>query len=303
MFEEGEATLTDGIMQLMMGMQPSFHPYSHEQVTDSLAERLAGEFGIEIPDLYVEDCDANAGNDPINYDNCINQEAYADLCNAVLEKLLQTDENGDYVCAKRDGKVLTLIDLDKCDLVVSNAKEYLEESEADTYGEVIPRIASYALVAIAAVLGAIAGLMGLVAGITGGKKTGKGLGIAAAIMAVGGFVAAIISHYTDFVYGIRVDDAGAYATEMGNKVIYSGEEQKPIFLAMVIATILFVIAAAIAKKAAKEKASKEAVAAEASDAAVAGAADAERVAKLEAENAELKAMVAEMAADAATVKD
>ena len=303
MFEEGEATLADGIMQLMMGMQPSYHAYSHKQITDSLAERLAGEFGIEIPDLYVENCDANADKDPIYYDNCINQEAYADLCNAVMEKLLKTDEDGNFVCAKRDGKVLNLIDLDKCDLVVSNAKAYLEESESDTYGEVIPRIASYALVAIAAVLGVIAGIMGLIASITGGKKTGKGLGVTSAIFAIGALVAAIISHYTDFVYGIRVDDAGAYATEMGNKVIYSGNEQKPIFLVMVIAAVLFVIFAAIAKKAAKEKASKKAVEAAATSAAVAGAADSERMASLEKENAELKAMVAEMAADAATVKD
>lgn len=310
MFEDGEAQLADGIITLMLGMAPSYHPYSHEQTVDSLAERLAAEFDIDVPDLYVEDCDANADAETISYANCFNMDAYKELCNAVLENLYQKDENGDFICAERDGKSLTLLDLDKCDLVVENAKAYLEDSEADVYGEVIPRVVSYALVAIAAVLGVIAGLMGLIAGITGGKKTGKGLGIAAAIMAVGGFVAAIISHYTDLIYGIRVlEGTTEYAitdsTVPGTDVIYSGNALaiKPFFLIMVIAAILFVIAAAIAKKAAKEKASKEAVAVEASSAAVAGAADAERVAKLESENAELKAMVAEMAADAATVKD
>lgn len=295
-FEDGENMLADGILQLMMGMAPSYHQKSYEQTVDSLAERLANEesINVAIPELYNEDG--------------FNDEAYAELCNAVLDNLFQKDENGEYVCAKRDGKSLTLLDLEKCDLVVANAKEYLEESEADTYGEVIPRVVSYALVAVAAILGIIAGIMGIIAAITGGKKTGKGLGITSVIFAIGAFVAAIISHYKDFIYGIRVEEGTtvysvADSTVPGTEIIYSGEKQEPIFLILLIAAVLFVIFAAIAKKAAKNKASKKAVAAEATSAAVAGAADSERVAKLEAENAELKAMVAEMAADAATVKD
>ncbi len=291
-FEAGEAQLVDGIMQLMMGMTPSYHQNSYEQTVDSLAERLAGDEAIkvEVPELYN--------------DKGFSDAAYAELCNEIIDMLYKKDAEGNYICAERDGKSLSLLDLNKCDLVVKYAKEYLADSETDTYGEVIPRVVSYALVAIAAILGLIAGIMGFIAGISGSKKTGKGLGIATAIMAVGALVAAIISHYKDFIYGIRVDDAGEYATAMeGTKIIYSGEKQESIFVIMLIAAVLFVIAAAIAKKAAVEKESKKAVAAEASSAAVAGAADSERVAKLEAENAELKAMVAEMAADAATVKD
>ncbi len=296
MFEDGEAQLVDGVMQLMMGMAPSYHLNSYEQTVDSLAERLAGDEAIkvEIPELYN--------------DKGFDDAAYAELCNAVLDNLFQKDADGNYICAERDGKSLTLLDLNKCDLVVKYAKEYLADSETDTYGEVIPRVVSYALVAIAAVLGLIAGIMGLIAGISGSKKTGKGLGIATAIMAVGALIAAIISHYTDFIYGIRVVEGTTdYSVEASNvpgtEIIYSGADQKPIFVIMLIAAVLFVIAAAMAKKAAAEKESKKAVAAAASSAAVAGAADSERVAKLEAENAELKAMVAEMAADAATVKD
>jgi len=306
-FEDGEETLAEGIMTLMMGMQPSFHPYSHEQTVDSLAERLAGEFDVEIPELYNAECSA-AGEDGFSYADCINQDAYAELCAAVLDNLYQKDEEDNYVCAKRDGKELALLDLDKCDLVVEQAKAYLADSEDDTYGEVIPRVASYALVALAAVLGVVAGLMGLIAGITGKKATGKGFGIVAAVLSIGGLVAAFLSHYTDLIYGVRVE-AGtniystADSTVPGTDVIYHGIAQKPIFVVMVVATVLFVVFASIAKKAAKQKASQEAVAVAASDAAVAGAADSERVSKLEAENAELKSMVAEMAADAATVQE
>ena len=308
-FEDGEAQIVDGIMTLMQGMKPSYHPYSHKQTVDSLPERLAAEFGVDVPDLYNESCTADK-KDGFSYSECFNDEAYAQLCDAVIDALFQKDADGNYVSAKRDGKVLNLLDLDKCMVVVDKADEYLADSAADTYGEVIPRVVSYALVALACVFGIVAGLMGIIASITGGKKTGKGFGVTSAIMAVGAFVAAIISHYTDLIYGVKVlagtetySIASSQDTSVVTDVIYRGNAQKPIFLIMVIAAILFVIFAAIAKKAAKKKASKKAVEAEASSAAVAGAADSERVSKLEAENAELKAMVAEMAANAATVKD
>jgi len=67
-----------------------------------------------------------------------------------------------------------------------------------------------------------------------------------------------------------------------------------------IAAVLFVIFAAIAKKAAGRKAQEEIVKAEAG--AVSTSVDADKLAKLESENEELKAMVASLASDIATVK-
>ncbi|MCF0136990.1 MAG: hypothetical protein HUJ66_01360, partial [Oscillospiraceae bacterium] len=290
MFEDGEAQLADGMMQLLTGMGPSYHQKSFVQTVDSLAEYVAktDEMKMDIPELYDE--------------NGFNEAVYAEFCAAIVENLYQTSEDG-VVCTKRDGKVTPLLDLDKCSLLLDKADQYMADSEVDTTAEVVARIVCYILVALACILGLIAGIMGFVSGITGGKKTGKVLGILTALLSAGAFVYALISSYGDYIYGIRVDEAGAYSIAMeGTHIEYSGDYQHPVFLVMLIAAVLFVVFAFIASKAAKQKAAKKAAAAPVSNAAVAGAADAERVAKLEAENAELKAMVAEMAADAATAK-
>ncbi len=157
-FEDGEAQIADGIMQLMMNMAPAYRVNSNEQIVDSLAERLAEELDTEIPELYNKEG--------------LDEAAYEELCNAVLDKLYQQDAKGNFICAERDGKSMALLDLDRCGLVVENAEQYLDDLEAamydaevngtDTkYTTVEEKGVSTAALLICALLGLAAGVLGM----------------------------------------------------------------------------------------------------------------------------------------------
>lgn len=210
----------------------------------------------------------------------------------------QRDDNGNI---KKSARGLELLDLDKCIEECDAATEYLAISGDDTEGELYGRLAAFGMAAVAAILGIIAGIFGIVAAITGGVKTGKTLGIISALLAVGANVVGIIIGYNDYAYQLRnlVDQATATPEELANiEYTYCGDLQYKALIILAIAAVLFVIFASIAKKAAKKK--KVQPVAQAN---VVAAADADRVSALEAENAELKAMVSSLAEDAATVKE
>jgi len=288
-FEDGEGQLSAGLYQLLQSMSPSYHQKSFTQTVDSLPEYLAKteEMKTDIPALYNGD----------GFD----EAAYTELCDAIFDKLFQKDENGDYICTERDGKSLQLLNLDNCSLLLDKAEQYMADSEVDVTAEVVARVVCYALIAIAAIFGIVAGIMGIVSAVSGKGKCGKGFGCTAAVLSIGAFVYAIISKFGDYIYGVRLDAAGAYSTAMeGTHIEYSGETQHPVFIIMLVAAVLFAVAAIIANKSMNKPEST--VMAEAVSAA-AGVEKSQRVIQLEAENAELKAMVAEMAAEAATVKE
>ena len=212
----------------------------------------------------------------------------------------QRDENGEIVKSERG---LELLDLDACSHECDVAEEYLALSGADTEGELYGRIAAFGMAAVASILGLIAGIMGIVAAITGGVKTGAVLGIISALLAIGANIAGMVIGYNDYAYALRdvVDQATATEEELANMTYtYCGDLQYKALIILAVATVLFAIFACIAKSGAK-KAKKEAqpVAAQS----VSSAADADRISKLEAENAELKAMVGALAEDAETVKE
>lgn len=212
--------------------------------------------------------------------------------------IYQRDENGN---TKKSAVGVELLDLDACSKICDTAEEYLDISGADTEGELYGRLAAFGMAAVASILGLIAGILGIVASITGGVKTGKTLGIITAILAIGANVAGIIIGYHDYAYALRnvVDQATATEEELANMTYtYCGDLQFYALIALAVAAVLFVLFASIAKKAAKAKKTQPVAAAN-----VAVAADADRVSKLEAENAELKAMVGSLAEDAATVKE
>lgn len=209
------------------------------------------------------------------------------------------------------------VDLDNCAKLCDEAEHYLELQEADIKSELYPRIAMNVMMAIAAIVGIVASIVAIVGAVTGSKKTGFVGGIITAVLAVAANIVGIFVGYTDFVYQTRevVDGVKEYT--------YSGDLQLYALIVLAVIAVIFTIVAGIARNAAK-KAEAETVAqanqaaaagaaaaavAEAApaaapvEAAPAAAADDEKLAELEAENAALKEMVAKLAADAATVKE
>lgn len=263
MFADGESQLAAGMLQLQDQMTAGV-TRSGKQTSPSLVELLGDDF-----------------------------------------ELYQKDDNGNI---RKSAVGVDLLDLDACSHECDLADEYLELSGADTEGELYGRLAAFGMAAVASIIGLIAGILGIVASITGGVKTGKTLGIISALLAVGANVAGIIIGYNDYAYQLRnvVDQATATEEELANMTYtYCGDLQFYALIALAIAAVLFVIVASIAKKAAKKNKAKEKVAANAAAASVAAksveTANNERLAKLEAENAELKAMVGSLAEE--TVKE
>ena len=306
-FEQGEVALAEGAYTLFHGMVPCYHWYSGEETIMSLPEYMAKELNVAIPDNLIIKNTATGENAPAYV---LNEEAYAKLCDDVVAQMYLVDENGEKVVAPgREG--FTLLDLDKCSVLLDKAEQYLVDQEADITKEVTGRIVVCGLAAIACILGIVAGIIGLVGGISGNGKTGFGCGLVSAILAVAANVVGLTTGYTNYIYPTRVNAAGDFVTELADMdhYVYSGSLQLKAVIILAVVAVVFVIVAAIARKASKDSVS--AVSAETTQAAAAGAAAAaaaeesssEQISKLEAENAALKEMVANLAAEAATVKE
>lgn len=306
-FEQGEVDLAEGIYTLFHGMVPCYHWYSGEETIMSLPEYMAKELNVAIPDNLIIKNTATGENEPAYV---LNKEAYAKLCDDVVAQMYLVDENGEKVVAPgREG--FTLLDLDKCSVLFDKAEQYIVDQEADITKEATGRIVVCGLAAIACILGIVAGIIGLVGGISGNGKTGFGCGLVSAILAVAANVVGLITGYTNYIYPTRVNAAGDFVIEPADMdhYVYSGSLQLKAVIILAVVAVVFVIVAAIARKASKDSVS--AVSAETTQAAAAGAAAAavaeesssEQISKLEAENAALKEMVANLAAEAATVKE
>lgn len=245
-FEQGELTLAAGGAALIEGMPPCYSYYGGEETVLSLGEYLANEFGVAIPDnlIVVENGEAK-----------LNEDAYSQLSSDVLNSMYKVDENGNRV--EKNG--YAMLDLDKCSKLCDLAEQYLVDQEADIKSEVYVRIGMYAVLAIACVLGIIAGIMGIVAGAKGSKRTGKTLGIISAVLSVGVLVAGYITDFADYVYTVRLDEAGAYVGETAAKLDftpvqqYSGSLQFTAIWVMAAAAVVFAIFAIIASSAAKNR--------------------------------------------------
>ena len=211
------------------------------------------------------------------------------------------DDNGNI----KQARGCDLLDLDACSHECDVAEEYLDISGADVEGELYGRLAAFGMAAVGAIFGLIAGIFGMVASITGGVKTGKVGGIICAILAIGANVAGLIIGYHDYAYALRNVVSTADVAPEDVVYTYCGDLQFYALIALLAAAILFVIFASVAKKAAKKNVSKKKAQANAAAASVAAksveTANNERLAKLEAENAELKAMVGTLAEE--TVKE
>lgn len=187
------------------------------------------------------------------------------------------------------------VDLENCALLCDKGEEYLDLQEADIKSELYPRIAMNLMMGLASVIGIIAGICGIVASISGRKKTGFVCGVITAVLAVAANIVGLLKHYTDFVYQTRevVDGVKEYT--------YSGDTQLYALIVLAVVAIIFCIVAAAARKAARKAEAApvvEAAAVEAAAVAAAAPAADSKIADLEAENAALKQMVADLAAGA-----
>lgn len=144
------------------------------------------------------------------------------------------------------------VDLDACTLLCDKAEEYLDMQEGPVTDELYGRVATYAVAAVASILGLIAGIFGIVAAITGGVKTGKNLGIISAVLALAANAIGYMKGYTDYIFQTRNVISTADVAPEDIIYTYSGDLQFKALVALAIAAVIFVIFSAIAKKSAKK---------------------------------------------------
>ena len=173
-FEAGEDALIAGAMQLIN--QPAYRTGDVGAVQFQDSDSKGKAVCPSVAEMLTEDKFLGESFD-IN-----NPEA----------SLWQKDENGNFIVL-HDHK---LIDLDAVEKVAKAGQEYIEVRQgAAVEGELIGRIITYALLALASVFGIIAGLFGLLsaASISKGKiGTAKVFGWLSTILAVAGLVWGII---------------------------------------------------------------------------------------------------------------
>lgn len=148
------------------------------------------------------------------------------------------DENGKPV----QYRGCDFVDIDACSTLCDTAEEYMKLSEADVTAELYSRVATYAVAAVACVLGLIAGIFGIIAATKRRAKTGSLLGILCAAFAVIANVIGVFTGYTNYIYGTRDAD---------KLITYSGDMQLVALIALAVVAIIFAIVSTAAKKKAK----------------------------------------------------
>ena len=144
------------------------------------------------------------------------------------------------------------VDIDACTKLCDTAEEYLGLQEKEITAELYGRIATYAVAAIACILGLIAGITGIVASITGGVKTGKIPGIICAVFAVAANVVGYFTGYHDYIYKTRNIISTADVAPEDIVYTYAGDMQFYALIALAAAAIIFVVFSSLAKSSAKK---------------------------------------------------
>lgn len=179
-FEQGEVSLMEGIYRLFEAMTPCYSASSGETVLISLPEQVADELGIAAPkELVVENGEA--------YE--LDTEAYAELCDSVALALYLVDENGDLVTVE-DRYGFTLLDLDKCALLLDMAEQYLADRENLTVSESGGNMASCIMSIAAAALCIVCAIFVTVKNLI---SSGKVLGIVGCVLGSLGAISAAVT--------------------------------------------------------------------------------------------------------------
>ena len=173
-FEGGEDALIHGALQLIA--QPAYRTGDVGAIPTQDSDTKGKAVCPSVAEMLAEDKYLGSSFDP----------------NDPEASLWQKDENGNFIVL-HDHK---LIDLDAIEKVAKAGQEYIEVRQgAAVEGELIGRIITYALLALASVFGIIAGLFGILSAVSVSKgKLGaaKVFGWLTAIAAVAGTVWGII---------------------------------------------------------------------------------------------------------------
>lgn len=241
-YEDGVAALEAGKSDLAAGYA------SYEAGQQELKD---GEKQLEEGDMQLKEYEEG-------------QAALADGMNQLLEGMTASEtRNGkqtvpslaemlgeDWSVYKldKDGKPVQyrgcdFVDIDACATLCDTADEYMKLSEADVTAELYSRVATYAVAAVACILGLIAGICGIIAAVKRSAKTGSIPGILCAAFAVIANVIGLFTGYTNYIYGTRDAD----------KVItYSGDKQLVALIVLAVVAVIFAIVSSKAKKKAKK---------------------------------------------------
>ncbi len=189
-YEGSEETLLKYCRALIEPMTPYCLWYSGEESVVSLAETMAENLDIEIPDDILVINDNATGNEPAYV---LNEEAYALLCNNVADSMYRFDENGKVVTVEeRDG--FSPLDVEKCYLLIECTEEYLEARQTALTDELkavetscILSLAAAALCIACAIFVTVKNLMSSAAvlGIVGCVFGGLGAASAVAALVIG----------------------------------------------------------------------------------------------------------------------
>ncbi len=264
--EEAEVALSDGRAQLATGQSQLAAAQGQladgaSQLEDGLAQLAVFEDGEKQVAEGVETLFALC---PTLYRSGSDEIAVLGVKERVGDDFssYQLDETG-AVMTKNNVEYL---DFKSCLLVADAGRAYIEDQTVDVTAEVLARVVTGAIAAVAALLGLIAGILGL----AGKTRAPIVLGAIAAVLAVGANVYGTMTRYTGYTYPL----------EDGT---FTGGMQLAAFLLLAAAAVVFLIAAIVIGSRMRKKASV-AAAPTAADVSLA-----ERLDALEAENATLRA--------------
>lgn len=169
-----------------------------------------------------------------------------------------------------NGEILVMngcqyVDLDVAEEIAYAARDYISIYQTESLTkELYSRMATYACLLLASVLGILAGLFGLlcIGKISGGKiGTATVCGYISAILAIAGNIVGLVTGYTGYAYPNKVVTGDTF------EYVYTGHMQVTALIILAVVAVLFVVVASIVRHA--YKASKATVAAEAAAAAAA----------------------------------
>lgn len=169
-----------------------------------------------------------------------------------------------------NGEILVMngcqyVDLDVAEEIAYAARDYISVYQTESLTkELYSRMATYACMLIASVLGILAGLFGLlcIGKISGGKIGAATVcGYISAILAIAGNIVGLVTGYTGYAYPNKVVTGDTF------EYVYTGHMQVTALIILAVVAVLFVVVASIVRHA--YKASKATVAAEAAAAAAA----------------------------------
>ena len=235
-FEGGEDALIAGALQLIN--QPAYRTGDVGAIQYQDSDTKGKAVCPSVAEMLTEDKflgDSFDKNDP-------------EAC------LWQKDENGNFIVL-HDHK---LIDLDAVEKVAKAGQEYIEVRQgAAVEGELIGRIITYALLALASVFGIIAGLFGLLSALSVSKgKLGaaKVFGWLATILAVGGTVWGIIKGAFGGYAFFPATDPVPYVVGTNPEAVKYAEGTYHLapmvaLLCLAVLGVLFILIASAAKRA------------------------------------------------------